>query len=83
MTCLDIHKSLAPYIRERYLKPEGITKETIYPDFNAILRGLQAQSYRENFSRQFARFNGLTYFRRRSQNSNNPSNNHYLWLNTV
>ena len=34
--CLDIHKSLAPYIRERYLKPEGITKETIYPDFNAI-----------------------------------------------
>jgi len=36
MTCLDIHKSLAPYIRERYLKPEGITKETIYPDFNAI-----------------------------------------------
>lgn len=34
--CLDIHKSLAPYIREEYLKPKGITKESIYPDFNAI-----------------------------------------------
>ena len=34
--CLNIHKSLAPYIREHYLKPKGITKETIYPDFNAI-----------------------------------------------
>lgn len=34
--CLDIHKSLAPYIREHYLKPKGIIKETIYPDFNAI-----------------------------------------------
>jgi|GEM_PF-1308725 FRG domain len=36
MTCLDIHKSLAPYIREEYLKSKGITKESIYPDFNAI-----------------------------------------------
>ena len=34
--CLNIHKSLAPYIREHYLKPKGITKESIYPDFNAI-----------------------------------------------
>ena len=34
--CLDIHKSLAHYIREEYLKSEGITTETIYPDFNAI-----------------------------------------------
>ncbi len=34
--CLDIHKSLAPYIREEYLKSKGITKESIYPDFNAI-----------------------------------------------
>lgn len=36
MICLDIHKSLAPYIREEYLKPKGITKETIYPDFKSI-----------------------------------------------
>lgn len=36
LSCLDIHKSLAPYIREEYLKSEGITKESIYPDFNAI-----------------------------------------------
>jgi FRG domain len=36
--CLNIHKSLAPYIREHYLKPKGITKETIYPDFNAIAK---------------------------------------------
>lgn len=34
--CLNIHKSLAPYIREHYLKPKGIIKETIFPDFNAI-----------------------------------------------
>lgn len=34
--CLDIHKSLAPYIREEYLRHNEITKETIYPDFNAI-----------------------------------------------
>lgn len=36
--CFDIHKSLAPYIREEYLKPK-ITKETIYPDFNTIANG--------------------------------------------
>ena len=36
MTCLDIHKSLAPYIREEYLKSKGITKESLFPDFNAI-----------------------------------------------
>ena len=36
--CFDIHKSLAPYIREEYLKPKGITKESIYPDFNAIAK---------------------------------------------
>ena len=36
LCCFDIHKSLAPYIREKYLKSEVITKETIYPDFNAI-----------------------------------------------
>ena len=38
MTCLDIHKSLAPYIREKYLKPKGITKESLFPDFNAIAK---------------------------------------------
>lgn len=34
MKCLNIHKSLAPYIREKYLK--SVTKETIYPDFKSI-----------------------------------------------
>lgn len=38
MACLDIHKSLAPYIREKYLKPKGITKESLFPDFNAIAK---------------------------------------------
>lgn len=36
LKCLNIHKSLAPYIREEYLRSNEITKETIYPDFNAI-----------------------------------------------
>lgn len=44
--CLDIHKSLAPYIREHYLKPKGITKESLFPDFNAI-----AQEAYEAFKR--------------------------------
>lgn len=34
--CFDIHKSLAPYIREHYLKPAGITKESLFPDFKSI-----------------------------------------------
>ncbi len=44
--CLDIHKSLAPYIREEYLKSKGVTKETIYPDFYSI-----AQEAYEAFKR--------------------------------
>ena len=39
LDCLDIHKSLAPYIREEYLKSKGVTKESLFPDFNAIAQG--------------------------------------------
>jgi FRG domain len=39
LKCLNIHKSLAPYIREEYLKSNKITKETIYPDFYSIAQG--------------------------------------------
>ena len=46
--CLDIHKSLAPYIREKYLKSKGITKESLFPDFNAI-----ANEAYEAFKRNF------------------------------
>ena len=46
MKCFDIHKSLAPYIREEYLKSNKITKETIYPDFYSI-----AQEAYEAFKR--------------------------------
>ena len=69
MKCFDIHKSLAPYIREKYLKPKGITKETIYPDFKSIANDAY-EAFKRNPTakispRRFARFKGLTYFRRR------------------
>jgi len=44
--CFDIHKSLAPYIREKYLKSEVITKETIYPDFNAIAKDAYYKAFK-------------------------------------
>lgn len=37
LSCVDIHKSLIPYIRKKYLKPHKINEDTLFPTEDKIV----------------------------------------------
>lgn len=54
LSCVEIHKSLIPYIEQNVLKPKGILKDTIYPTGKTIVS--------ESFKRSLARKDIAKYY---------------------
>ncbi|MBQ2109353.1 MAG: FRG domain-containing protein [Bacteroidales bacterium] len=52
--CVDIHKSLVPYIEQKILKPKGINKQSIYPNEESIVKEAFYKSLgREDYAKYY------------------------------
>ena len=54
LSCVDIHKSLIPFIEQKILTPNGINKKSIYPSEESIVK--------DSFFRSLAREDYMNYY---------------------
>ena len=54
LRCIDIHKSLAPFIEQRILSPKGINSSTIYPNNKTVVQeALKKSLAREDYMQYY------------------------------